>query len=416
MTEERVLLGGVHNIINMILENAGLQAVVNAISDLYDAPVSVIDNAYSILAYSAHRLPDFPQMVEEFKNGHLRIDIQKLMKKVGYTLPQKKKTAPTSFRIVDSSVPLYNNLTIIYVNSFPAASFSIFTEDKPLSGILETYLPTIAGALSLEMQKSYFYLLNKANYYTHLFSLIIEGDPVKLSDIRERLRVFGYELGALKRVVCVDTSRDYYSGSEIQLLADRLRASLKNSIYVIQEAQIIYLQSFDGDDTFPDIRSEVGEEISPTGIRVGVSSIYSDIEKTKLFLKQARHAIDTGGRISANGYVTYFDDIYFEDWVSRAETASDIHLYCFAPLLRLIEMDRQQGSQLAETLYVYLENPKDPIAVCQKLHIHRNTLYYRLQKIRSVLGCDFENGHVISHIYNTFSILRHQNLLGNLKI
>jgi carbohydrate diacid regulator len=57
------------------------------------------------------------------------------------------------------------------------------------------------------------------------------------------------------------------------------------------------------------------------------------------------------------------------------------------PLQRLREFDRKSGT-LVKTLAAWFAHNSQPVATAKALHIHRNTLDYRLQKIGELTGLD----------------------------
>ena len=56
-----------------------------------------------------------------------------------------------------------------------------------------------------------------------------------------------------------------------------------------------------------------------------------------------------------------------------------------------MEYDRQHGGKLMPTLEACLQYPT-LAKTAQALHIHRNTLLYRLQRVQEVAGLDLEDG------------------------
>lgn len=83
-------------------------------------------------------------------------------------------------------------------------------------------------------------------------------------------------------------------------------------------------------------------------------------------------------------------------------------MYLYPPLMELIDYDRANGSSLVDTLYEYLKDSKNPKAVYEKLYIHKNTLYYRLDKIKQIMGVNYEAADVQMKINLTFAILEYQ--------
>lgn len=56
---------------------------------------------------------------------------------------------------------------------------------------------------------------------------------------------------------------------------------------------------------------------------------------------------------------------------------------------RLLEWDAQRGSDLTGTLFAYVHCRQDITTAAKELHLHYNTLKYRIQKIRELTDIDF---------------------------
>ena len=59
-------------------------------------------------------------------------------------------------------------------------------------------------------------------------------------------------------------------------------------------------------------------------------------------------------------------------------------------LARLLAHDRKSGT-LMRTLATWFRHHSHPMATARALHIHRNTLDYRLQKIAELTGLDLDD-------------------------
>ncbi len=57
----------------------------------------------------------------------------------------------------------------------------------------------------------------------------------------------------------------------------------------------------------------------------------------------------------------------------------------------LIEHDRRTGGELLRTLDAYLSVGCSPTAAAERLHLHRNGLLYRLQRIREIVPVDLDD-------------------------
>lgn len=79
-------------------------------------------------------------------------------------------------------------------------------------------------------------------------------------------------------------------------------------------------------------------------------------------------------------------------------------------LLRLAEADKNSKSAYLDTLAVYLECAQRPAAACAALHIHRNTLDYRLRRMETLIPIDWGDGNLMFRLYFGLCVLRHQQL------
>jgi DNA-binding PucR family transcriptional regulator len=61
-----------------------------------------------------------------------------------------------------------------------------------------------------------------------------------------------------------------------------------------------------------------------------------------------------------------------------------------AELRSLMRYDAENGTQLAETVAMLLSNKGSIADTVSKLHIHRNTLRQRLQRVEQLIGHSFE--------------------------
>lgn len=76
------------------------------------------------------------------------------------------------------------------------------------------------------------------------------------------------------------------------------------------------------------------------------------------------------------------------DLLDNKDDVKEIILDYIAPLL---EYDKEKGTELIKTLQIYLKNQGAKNETAEELHIVRQTLYHRLNRIESLIGSDFMN-------------------------
>ena len=74
-------------------------------------------------------------------------------------------------------------------------------------------------------------------------------------------------------------------------------------------------------------------------------------------------------------------------------------------VLSLRDYDAQYRTNYYETLRIYLQSAMKTQLASERLCIHRNSLEYRLRKIRSLTGLDWENGDLMMRLHRSFVML-----------
>lgn len=73
----------------------------------------------------------------------------------------------------------------------------------------------------------------------------------------------------------------------------------------------------------------------------------------------------------------------------------ELHRRCLGPLR---DYDRRAGTSLERTLALFVQSNQSHKETCEALHIHRNTLYSRLEKIEKLLGFSLDSSDDVLNI------------------
>jgi carbohydrate diacid regulator len=124
-------------------------------------------------------------------------------------------------------------------------------------------------------------------------------------------------------------------------------------------------------------KSDLSKKIDPLlekgegKIGVGTSQFF--ISKS---IEEAKRALDFSEKLSLPTKLTYYQDFQFIDYLMNREIEIEDTIACFKEL-----EENPKGIELIETLTCFIENNGDMNTTSHQLHIHRNSLAYRLQRI-----------------------------------
>jgi DNA-binding PucR family transcriptional regulator len=88
---------------------------------------------------------------------------------------------------------------------------------------------------------------------------------------------------------------------------------------------------------------------------------------------------------------TVFDDLGIYRMLAEVEDTSSVERFVREWLGPLIDYDETKGAELVPTLMQYLECGRSYDLTAEALSVHRNTLKYRLRRIREISGRDLRD-------------------------
>ncbi|MGE5530166.1 MAG: PucR family transcriptional regulator [Patescibacteria group bacterium] len=129
-------------------------------------------------------------------------------------------------------------------------------------------------------------------------------------------------------------------------------------------------------------------ENAPYTVSMGISGPAAELGRFREAYDCARQSLEMGRtlRDEARSLVTHYEDLGIFRVTSLSASPSSMERFCRETIGPLLEYDRQYGADLVRTLRIYLEQNQNAARAAKALHIHYNTLRYRLEKIKELLG------------------------------
>ena len=124
---------------------------------------------------------------------------------------------------------------------------------------------------------------------------------------------------------------------------------------------------------------------------VGVGRAGSGVMLLRQGLDEAEQALGLGRSLFGPGHLTHIVDLGVHRLLSPLARSGDLASFRQEHLGALEEYDRQAGAELVHTLRAYFVSRASPTLTAKSLHLHRNSLLYRLQRIREVAGVDLDD-------------------------
>ncbi len=131
------------------------------------------------------------------------------------------------------------------------------------------------------------------------------------------------------------------------------------------------------------MRSEQNARLS-----IGVGNSCQNISDYRRGFAEASEALQMGQNLNRDGGVTHFNDLGVYRYLYKIARMDDLRDMYQDQVARIANYDRRKGTDLLDTLEIYLECAGNLTKTSNRLFVHRNTLIQRLERLQSL--CEIE--------------------------
>ena len=129
-------------------------------------------------------------------------------------------------------------------------------------------------------------------------------------------------------------------------------------------------------------------------VSLGVGALHAGTAGIRQSHQEAKQALTMSRRLYGLGQVTQFEDLGIYRLLFAARDLPELRSFHDDALTTLIDYDRQHGAELLRTLGAFFAGRCGPKETASILGVHRNTVLYRLERIRELTGFDLDDADV----------------------
>ena len=147
-----------------------------------------------------------------------------------------------------------------------------------------------------------------------------------------------------------------------------------------------------------------GESKYRISVKAGVGTAYEYIEDFKKSYQEAKNALEISKIATREQKVYFYENLGIYSLIAQISNGKFLDDYVESRIGKLIKADKMQEGELCETLETYLEYNCNANATAEALFIHRNTIRYRMDKIKRILDDDINDMSMFLELKLAFAI------------
>lgn len=237
---------------------------------------------------------------------------------------------------------------------------------------------------------------------------LLHGSFVNRGHFIDRMRLSGFDPSAQYRVLCIELG-DFlsYNADEDTFKRDLLEL-LPGSTMMVSDQVLVILAS---DRLFlperaPAMLRNLDSYLRSQKLLCGISDAIGDLYYFSTYRDQALSAARYRKYLIDQSLAyTFYDEVKVYDILQQIPHSELIH-YCSRQVYEIYQYDAAQHTDYITTLLAYLKANRSVKSTAAYLHVHRNTVNYRIARIRELFGLDLDSFSTVHQILLSCQMIR----------
>ncbi|MEE8674632.1 PucR family transcriptional regulator [Tractidigestivibacter scatoligenes] len=379
--------------------NNGLQYVVEEASRALGNPVVVVDSAYHYVARHVEGKLDpsrhLDQVLEqEFRYESILEDGIAFIEHARIT--ERCAQSPRPIVIYNEVLGANTMVTPSVVHGVTIAHTMMIERDHPFGDVDLECMGRLGRFVAQEMQKTNLYTASRGQMDSYFLVNLLNDEQPSHAVTARRLSVLDFTPLPELYIAVLDPNHARVAPHDLNTIAMQLTGCLQSSIYATYEDALVVAFSREKGTGLGDYTEELLRKVADVNdLSIGVSNAFDDLTHIRSHYEQARAAIKAGRMVSVfleDGQVYHYCDYAYVQMLGLTNTQYNLLNFVHPSLMRLARYDRDHGTELMDTLFIYLQNACNTQRAAKMLNLHKNTLLYRMGRIREILGCNLSSG------------------------
>lgn len=399
--EDAGVTDAVRRILMALLSNRGLQNLVEEASGALGNPVLVVDPSYRYVAWHGLPLPHEADDSDYARTMAAEIESQTILEKgIDYirrsSLDEELSHARRPIVRENEAIGRATMIGAVSVHGVCVAHVMMIAQNRPFTPADEEIFERLVPIVGQELQKSELYTSSRDQMGAYFLANLLRDEQPSQAVIARRLETLGYRPRDTFFLVVLRPTTCPLSGNAEASLHAQIQPLLTASLCTPFDGDLVVLLSRREETDLGAADRQLLERVALTNsLRVGVSNAFGNLTDIRRHLAQARAAIEFGSRFTKvleDTHVYRYCDYHYMEMLELLSEKSNLMNYCHPSILALLEHDERHGSELTETLFAYMQNTANTARTAKLLNLHKNTLLYRMGRIREILGNDLTSG------------------------
>lgn len=409
--EDQALASVIQRLLAAHFSNQGLQYLVEEAANALHNPIVVVDTTYRYVAFHLGDLHvDDTQlarvMTEEIAHEIVPEEAVSYIRDSKIDSQIARKKGP--YEEFNARLGCNTMTSAVMVHGVCLAHVMMMERTHTFTDFDREVFARLTLFVGQELQKSEVWGPTNGELGSYFLENLLNDRNASVAVTRRRMKALNFHPKPVLYVVCLHASGEGLSQMQCEHLAAQLQPVLHHSLYTRFHQHLVALISRDYDEGLTPTSIDKLREIAALNeLSVGVSNAFTSVTDARAAYDQARAAIRFGDQAASidDQRIYRYCDYACQHMLDVAGRRMNLLSLCHPALLTLMDYDEAHGGELMETLFWYLQMAGSTARAASLLTLHKNTMLYRLGRIRELLGMDLASGEDLFELQVSFRLL-----------
>lgn len=391
LTRESLLSAHMYQIIRILHSNLGLQSLVDAAYDILNNPLLIVDKSYKILASCQNAVYTRPDLNYQKNLGYMLESNISAMKEA--KLYEKARTANYPYYSKEDKAAEGWITALVYIHGIETAHIAVSDTNHPFTGDDFEFIDFLCRIVSLELQKTDFYKTNKSMMHSFFLSELLDNHFQDMETIHRRAQSLDWIRTPYLRIMTLSDVSSSLFDQKAQLVSRHMASLFSVCHWVVYNGYLVFLLGTE-EASLELYRSNeaLKEFLDSNRLTASFSRCFHSLIDTRRFYEESLTAHQLGQQFQPEASMHFYTD-YICQHIGQILARQGTLAHFYHPAIeKMQEYDHIHHTSFISTLKEYLTWPDSPGTAAAHLFVHKNTLFYRMAKIKELFSLDLSNG------------------------
>lgn len=373
-----------------------LEPLIDKAFNYLQNPLIIYDYLHNIKAFRKNGPIENKLWTKDIELGHL--DFDNFHEESYLCLEKLIAVGETEYKLINNMCRVY----AIKHNKKLLGFIAILEYYRPFKDLDAKILKVVADIIAVKSFNDNLIIHEDRFIYSHLMRNILDNKIKTSQDLKGLLKTRNWKQKKMNRILLFQ-DKDNNTLNYLNFLKSRVSKVSHEFKILYYESYVVILEEFNNESE-EQVHKVIIEQFRESNLYVGISDIFYNLINIRKYYEQAKKALMFNEVLDCNNTINYYSDFILADFFKACYDNLDYEEYYHPFIIFLEEYDKRNNSELANTLFVYLSNNRSVLKSSAKMNVHKNTINYRINKIKELVDSDLENLSDNFHILLSYKI------------